>query len=459
MTRARAALLLTLLPVALAAIVLRAEGPLYVGGPPLSTDFPNGNPNSVPGQPYRWVTTHTPFPLTYWTDQGSLGALPKTGTSGADALVQNAFQTWQDIPTASISFTKAGDLGANVTASNALAVQDALYDCSTLPGDPAGGIAKPRTVIYDDSAGSIIIALGEDPNSILGFADTPCLESDGTNNYFTRGYAVLNGKFTDTAQDRLDLQAVMIHEFGHMIGLDHSQINVECYTNFFGCSADELAGLPTMFPYLIDGTAMSTPATDDIAGLSELYPETVNNPPNQVPFASTTGHLIGHVFFSDGVTPAQGFNVVVRQVDNPATMQDESKIIAVSNTSGALFTADEGNVLVPVPGFSPNPFGSQDTALIGTFDIPGLPPGDYTVEVEALNPDFVLGSGAGPIGSYLGFEFPMPGSCTTQFWNNSGSTVCDNSTPITVTAGGPPIEVNITLIGTPPRYDAWEDGP
>jgi hypothetical protein len=293
-------------------------------------------------------------------------------------------------------------------------------------------------------------ALGEDPTSTLGFADTPCLESDGTNNYFTRGYAVLNGKFTDTAADQLNLKAVMIHEFGHMIGLDHSQINVECYTSFVLCSDDELAGLPTMFPYLIDGAAMSTPATDDIAGLSELYPD-----PS---FATTTGRITGHVFFSDGETPAQGYNVVVRQVDNTLTLQDESKIIAVSNSSGALFTSDEGNVLVPVPGLTPNPFGSHDEGDIGRFDIPGLPPGDYTIEVEALDQDFVIGSGVGPIGSFLGFEFVMPGSCTTQFWNNTGSTVCDDSTPITVGAGTT-TPVDIILIGTGPRYDAWESGP
>lgn len=455
MTRARAALLLGLLSFALAAIVLRAEGPLYVGGPPLSGSFPYGNPNSVPGQPYRWINdaTHTPFPLTYWTDQGNLGTLTKTGTSGADALVQAAFQAWQDIPTANISFTKAGDLGANVTATNALAVQDALYNCSNPLGDPPGGIAKPRTIIYDDAAGSIMTALGEDPSSTLGFADTPCLDSDGTNNFFTRGYAVLNGKFADTPSDQLNLKAVMIHEFGHMIGLDHSQINLECLNGIFGCSDDALAGLPTMFPILVDGAAMSTPATDDIAGLSELYPD---------PSLDTSaGRITGHILFSDGVTPAQGYNVVVRQVDDPATMQDESKIIAVSNVSGDLFTPDEGNVLVPVPGVTPNPFGSHDTALIGTFDIPGLPPGDYTVEVEALDDSFVLGSGAGPIGTYLGFQFPMPGSCTTEFWNNaeSATDLCDASTPITVTAGSTTTGVDIILNGTGSRYDAYEDVP
>jgi hypothetical protein len=205
---------------------------------------------------------------------------------------------------------------------------------------------------------------------------------------------------------------------------------------------------------------MSTPATDDTAGLSELYPETANNPPNQVPYLATTGRISGRILFSDGVTPAQGFNVVVRQVDNPATPKDESLTTAVSNISGYLFTADAGNALVQASGLTPSPFGSRDQTLIGLFNIPGLPPGNYTVEVEALDDTFVGGSGAGPIG-ILGFQFPMPGSCATELWNNteSANELCDTSTPITVTAGSTTTGINIILNGTPPRYDAWEDGP
>lgn len=432
----------------LAGIPAQGEGPLYVGGlPSLSGGFVTGTP--VPGKPFRWDPAD--FPLTYWTDQGNLGGLSKTGTSGADALVQQAFQAWQAVPTTSITFSRAGDLGGNVTGTNALAVQDAIYDCSTLPGGPAGGIAKARTIIYDDSSGSIIDALGDDPNTILGFADAVCFSGDGTDNYFNRGYAVLNGKGITALNASTELKPVMIHEFGHMIGLDHSQVNLNCLP--FGLCGPDLESLPTMFPILVDGEAMSTPAVDDIAGVSQLYPGTT--------FAPSTGTITGIVYFSDGVTPALGFNVIARRTSDP-------HVTTVSSVSGFLFTGDAGNPLYqdPIAG-TPSPFGSHDQSLMGVYFIPGLPPGSYTVEVEGIHNSgfdaFVGGSGLNPVG-YLGFEFNLLADCSPLFLGNSGSLATCSSfdtRTIPVTAGNV-ATANIILIGTTasfPRYDAWEDGP
>lgn len=187
-----------LVPVALALAVLaviaaRAGGPLLVGGPGMAE-----------GVPFVWTIN----PLTYWTDQGSLGSLDN---SAANDLVQQAFQAWQDVPTATISFSRTGPLGTDVTALNIMPVMDALENCSTLPGDPDGGIAKPRTIVYDTD-GSIIEALGEDPNLTLGFATALCFTTDGVNNNFNRGLALINGKF---ASSTTLVKAVMIHEFGH----------------------------------------------------------------------------------------------------------------------------------------------------------------------------------------------------------------------------------------------------
>jgi hypothetical protein len=416
---------------AVAAIAAYAAGPLYVGGP-----------DAAPRVPYIWNIN----PLTYWTDQGGLGTL---NNADANSLVAQAFQAWQDISTASISFHYEGSLGADVnTASRYLAVEDALYDCSTLPGDPAGSIAKPRAIVYDANGG-IIDSLGEDSDSILGWAEAVCLTSDGTNNNFNRGLALINGKW---ASSTTLVKAVMTHEFGHLIGLDHAQVNLDCLTN---SSCAGIEGVPTMFPVLIDedGGAMSTPATDDIAAVSALYPD--------ASFTSSMGRITGHVFFSDGVTPAQGFNVIARRTDDPL-------VTAVSNVSGYLFTADAGNPVYPWQG---DDFGSRDKELIGVYDIPGLPPGSYTVEVEAIyntgDYAFVGGSSVGPIG-YLGFQFPLPSllptppACTQEYLVSDATATCDSTaaTVLTVDAGSTlSTGTDVILIGTPPRYDAWEDSP
>lgn len=436
-----------------AGVTVRGEGPLLVGGPPTPS-----RPQAE-GQPYRWASDSLAFKpststLSYWTDMGTLGSLSKMQ---ADQLVANAFKSWQDVTTASINFTKAGDLGADVTSSNFMTVLNAVNDCSTLPSVPAGTVAKPATVIYDTD-GRIFKAMGEDPKLVGGEASALCPTSNGTTNTYNRAVAILNGTITNTNEQ----SAIMVHEFGHMLGLDHSQINLNCLTEP-PCSPDQLAGVPIMFPVLLgsnpDGTFPTVPRTDDTAGISALNPETSNNPPAQVPF-NTLGRIQGRIFFTDGVTQAQGYNVIARNVTNPGT-------VAVSNVSGFLFTEDAGNSAVP-GSLTEEPFGSHDQTLIGFFDIPGLPPGSYTIEVEAINNSgkfaFVGGSAVGPIGT-LGFQFAFPGSCPGKqfFVNPAGPDPCSqtNATQVSVAAASTMVTtgVDINFVGTGPRFDAWEDGP
>ena len=425
---------------ALAAVVgitAYAAGPLNVGGP-----------GAAPGVPYIWTTN----PLTYWTDQGSLGTL---SNAAANSLVGQAFGVWQDIPTASLSFQNAGSLGADVTASNIGQVLDEVENCAIpLTG---GSIARDRTIIYDTD-GTVLTALGIDRNSALGVSSTVCFGSDGvSSNYYLRALALLNGRFLDGIDTLSNpevtltgFKAVFIHEFGHLIGLDHAQVNLDCLTGGPACDLD---GVPTMFPVLIDDLAMSTPAADDIAALSELYPS--------ASFTSSMGRITGQVFFSDGVTPAQGFNVIARRTNDPL-------LTAVSSVSGFLFTGDAGNPVYPWPG---SDFGSRDQDLIGYYDIPGLLPGNYTVEVEAINGTgeyaFVGGSSVGPIGaSGWGFQFPLPSllptppPCAQEYLVSGATASCTDKTEIPIAAGQTvSTGADVILIGTPPRYDAWEDAP
>ena len=70
---------------------------------------------------------------------------------------------------------------------------------------------------------------------------------------------------------------------------------------------------------------------------------------------------------------------------------------------------------------------------------------DEEPRYEVYNIPFVEGSSVGPIGQWLGFQFKMP-------WTAAQLTV-------TVTANNTEVGKDLIFDGTPPRYDAWEDGP
>src|SRR5512146_3100891 len=182
-----------------------AGGPLYIGGPA-----------DVPGLPYRW---NNATPVVYRTDLGTLGTLTK---AQADQFTSQCFGVWQAVPTANIHFLKWGDLSVDVNASNFFA----------LANDPNSEINTNTSIIYD-ADGSLIDALygGGASNAILGFAGITDGRPDGTHNYFLLALAVLNGKFIDGVANpeisQEKFKETFIHEFGHVAGLDHSQINVE----------------------------------------------------------------------------------------------------------------------------------------------------------------------------------------------------------------------------------------
>lgn len=414
-----------LLALLLFSLPVFAGGPLYVGGP-----------GDVPGVPYRWNNS---TPVTYKTDLGSLGALTK---ADADQFTAACFGVWSAVPTANISFVKSGDLSQDVNASNFL----------SLMNDQNSEVNRNNSIVYD-ADGSLTDALygyGAS-DSILGFAAITDGASDGTNNNFLHGFAVLNGKFidgvqgTEIPQDKF--KETFIHEFGHFAGLDHSQVNVEVLQGAW--DADRLAGLPTMFPYMLDTPARPSLAPDDIAAISQLYPKTG--------FTTTTGNIRGRVYFSDGTTQVQGVNVIARMVDDPATPQNESLRVAISSTSGFLFTSNAGNAAT---GSTGSAFGSRNTSLIGYYEIPGLPAGNYTVEVEPIYWTFVDGSGIGPMGD-LGFQFAMPGLCSKEYLNltppESATDNCTDKSTIVITPGAViGAGTDIILNGTAPTFDAWE---
>ncbi|HWN07153.1 MAG TPA: hypothetical protein VNO53_08315 [Steroidobacteraceae bacterium] len=387
---------------------------IAVAGGPLTID--------TSGEPMTWGTATA---IQYRTDLGPLST--EVTNAEARARVADMFGVWQDVASASISYNRAGDI-QDVGAFTDGDVSTA-EEFDAVEGACGNGDQSP--IVYDVD-GSLFEDLGEDP-SVIGFAGPCAFNGSGQ---FVSGIAVMNGIYQDGIDNddnfelsEAEFDAAFVHEFGHFSGLDHSQINVQCQS---GCGVDNLAGLPTMFPFLLH-VSQGSLATDDIAWISKLYPAG-----GAGGFAATHGTITGTVYFSDGESHAQLVNVIARQVNNPVTVVDESRTTAASGVSGNRFRVFHGNPINEPNPEPAGPFRSQDPAHIGFFEIP-VPAGSYRIEVESIDPGFTEGSSVG--GEIV---IPMPGTAPPPIG------------PVTVTAGTTLPGNDIVLIGTPPRFDQFE---
>jgi len=91
-------------------MMAHAGGPLVVGSPSKGVD----------GQPFVWDNSH---PVQYRTDSGSLGSVMDNPT--ANTHVQQAFNTWSQVPTALIS---AQNMGAILGVANGHVASAADFD-------------------------------------------------------------------------------------------------------------------------------------------------------------------------------------------------------------------------------------------------------------------------------------------------------------------------------------------
>ncbi len=265
---------------------LRAGGPLIIGSPSFG----------VEGQPFVWDNT---APIRYWTDTGPLGLL---SNSDANAMVAQAFQTWSQVQTASLSFVRAGSISQHPST---------LSQLDTLLGSCNSGSVTP--IIYDD--GSLLQQLTGD-GSVAGLA-APCLLSQSGK--IQSAVAILGS--APIVPSTL-IPAVILHELGHLIGLDHADVRVP----FTGTSQADTDATPTMY-YMLLTPLQSSLALDDMAWISKLYPSPT--------FAISYGTISGQVLFSDGKYPAQDVLVIARAVNNV-------DVAVVAGISGYRFTSNPG---------------------------------------------------------------------------------------------------------------------
>ena len=214
---------------------------------------------------------------------------------------------------------------------------------------------------------------------ILGVAaiDTPIAVATA----ITGASIVVNGAFLDgvglpdspTDVSSIEaVRAIVVHEAGHFVNLDHSVVNAELADD--GDPANDIY-VPTMYPVAVDDEAQIARLNpDDGAALYGLY--------------RSDGPLLMGTVVAAGL-PYQGAEVIARRTDEPL-------LYAYSAVSGArFFPCHAGSPCDPCttacdPGFPPER---------GAYAIRGLEPGEYEVTLRQLDTRFSLANGTfvGPL--------------------------------------------------------------
>lgn len=336
------------------------------------------------------VYRQTAFPLSYRIDPGALGIY---NHMQAARLVENAFSAWGNIATATLSFTRGADLPEDVTTSNYTAYWGKFDD----------GI---NPVLFD-SDGEMIDAIrgAGSKNTVIGLAVSAYFTSGPNAGFYTESEVLINGALSNKTSEQQYL-GVIKHELGHLLGLDHTQIQKQAGTD--GVNAND-AAVPLMFPI---NTTNAEFTADDIVTLSRLYP--ANN------FLAGRGTLRGVIRRRNG-TFVRGANVIALNAAN---------------------LAEQYSTVTDYFGNAP-----------GVFELTGLPPGNYFLLAEPLVENFTAGSSVGPYArnrSDLSFIQPIP----FEYYSGAAEShdhLLDrpnNIVPVTVAPGG--VTENIQFLANDP---------
>lgn len=339
--------------------VLLWVGPELPAGGPLIVD----DDGDVP----VWPTNR---PITLNLDRGALGAL---SDQEARELIESAVAEWNGVETSTLRLAIGADLRSDIED-----LSTDQFEALIVRNDGT------NPVIFDAN-GSTFDAIFGEGNNVLAVAG-PSLTQGGR---IIKGYALFNGGEAGAGSFET-FRAVVTHEVGHFLNLDHTQINGAGNREEVGFGPPPETDITTMFPILQESTLvphpMATLHLDDRRALSSLYPSTLFR---------RRPTISGFVFDFDGESPLRGLNVIVRNVDDP--FADAS-----SSVSGTRVIGDSGSDLGD---------------LAGAFELRGLTPGaSYVIYIEEVFRGFTSGSSLGPLDPPLDAD-TTSGVAFLEFWN------------------------------------------
>jgi hypothetical protein len=240
--------------------------------------------------------------------------ITNTGVPGVTAeqfqgAVGRAFQSWQDVSTSGFSGTFAGFTPASARDD------DGMTTIGFLPRPDQDRVLAATRILTNETTGEIVEA-DIFFNSAFTWSVSPTGETG-----------------------RFDVESIALHEVGHLLGLGHSAIGETELQP--GGRRRVIASAAVMFPiaFTAGNIEERTLHADDIAGVSDIYPDG--------DYRSRTGSISGRV-------TKNGQGIV------------GAHVVASNQRTGAL-----------VAGFS---LGSD-----GSFVIAGLSPGPHVLRVEPID--------------------------------------------------------------------------
>ena len=395
----------------------------------------------INGLPLLWDVGQT---LEYNPENGALKSAGSFDQRASLDLLADAFDSWALLPGVNLNILQGAflpdqGLPDGVNQSNYAEFLGAgTEECyPDFFGTSGANCVSP--IIFDEDGEIIDDLFGQCAKfSILGFAGFDEVE-DGTGDparrIVRRGQALFSGACLNPSVTKSgcgscqrvltdgEIRTIVTHEVGHMMGMDHSQVNPEafseCSGNPGGCPKEVVQALPTMFPILVNGAQMLDLHRDDEAYFMNLYGDTLND-------GCTVS---GTVFASDNSTQVRGVEVVAINTNSQLELSDRVSFISGAEAPKKnSFSKSQGNCVSDCGAYKITSLGRGET---------------YQLCVQRISTQFTGGSSIEPVDPpFQKFSNDCPAGLTVTCDCPAG-TLCPEITGVNITTDTDPGDVDL----------------